>query len=139
MFWILKIFPHWFWSVTLATGFISFFAGYLAPLKTYALPFKIIGTITIAATIFIFGMMHADSKWQQHADTLQAKADLLAQQSQQANQALEAALLAKSKTIKIRGATITEYVDREVVKYDNLCVIPEVFVLAHNKAAESSK
>ena len=45
----------------------------------------------------------------------------------------------KVKVIKGKEVLVKQYIDREVTKYDNQCVIPQVFVKAHNDAAEAPK
>ena len=45
----------------------------------------------------------------------------------------------KVQIVRQRGDDIIKYVDREITKYDNQCVIPKEFVEAHNKAAEAVK
>ena len=44
-----------------------------------------------------------------------------------------------SELVKTRGDDIIKYVDREITKYDQQCVIPKEFVKAHNDAAEPLK
>ena len=47
----------------------------------------------------------------------------------------------QKQTAQVRERTqyIRQYVDREVVRYDAGCAIPEPFVRAHNDAAEAPK
>jgi hypothetical protein len=51
----------------------------------------------------------------------------------------------KTQVIRTRGETITKYIDREIVKYDEkfakggMCEIPQEFIQAHNSAAEAPK
>jgi len=45
----------------------------------------------------------------------------------------------KTEYIKTRGKDVVQYIDREVTKYDNTCIIPKEFVKAHNDAAEMAK
>jgi hypothetical protein len=45
----------------------------------------------------------------------------------------------QKQVVKERGKDIVQFVDREVVKYDNKCEIPQPFVDAHNRAAEKVK
>ena len=45
---------------------------------------------------------------------------------------------AKTKIVE-KQVILKQYVDREVVKYNNQCVIPEPFIRAHNDAAEGVK
>ena len=44
-------------------------------------------------------------------------------------------VVTKREYYKLKGNDIVQYVDREVVKYDNTCPIPREFVDAVNKAA----
>jgi hypothetical protein len=56
-----------------------------------------------------------------------------------ANTKIETRVVNKTQYIKTRGADIVKYVDREVVKYDDVCKIPQPFIKAHNDAAEAPK
>ena len=44
-------------------------------------------------------------------------------------------VVTKTQVVKQRGEDIIKYVDKEIVKYDNTCVIPKEFIEAHNRAA----
>jgi hypothetical protein len=45
----------------------------------------------------------------------------------------------KTEFIKSKGKDVIQYIDREVTKYDNTCVLPKEFIKAHNDAAEMTK
>jgi hypothetical protein len=45
-------------------------------------------------------------------------------------------VVTKNKIIKEQAKNTVEYIDREVIKYDNGCVIPKEFIKAHNDAAQ---
>ena len=139
MFLFFKILPDWIWWLLLLTGFSGFFASYLGLLKPYQLLLKIAGTITIAASIFILGMLYADNTWKQAAKELQAKVDIAEAKSKATNETIKTQVITKTQVIKTRGEDVVRYVDREVVKYDNTCVIPKEFIHAHNRAAEQLK
>jgi hypothetical protein len=55
------------------------------------------------------------------------------------NTKIETKYVNKVQVIKEHGAAVIQYVDREVVKYDNQCVIPKEFIIAINRAAELPK
>lgn len=139
MFWIFKIIPDWFWWLLLIAGLSGYFLSYLKSLKPYAFILKIVGLTTIAASIFIIGMLYSDNAWKQAARELQAKVDIAEAQSQAVNNEIKEKVVVKTQLIKTRGTDVIQYVDREVVKYDNSCVIPPEFVSAHNRAAEPLK
>jgi energy-coupling factor transporter transmembrane protein EcfT len=139
MFWILEIFPHWLWGLLLLAGFTAFFFAWLIPVKIYQLPIKIVGGVVVCVVIFILGLLYANGVWQQTAKELQAQVDIAEAKSQQVSEIIKERVVFKTKLIKQRGENTTEYITREVTKYDNTCVIPPEFIKAHNSAAELPK
>lgn len=139
MFFIFKIFPDWFWWLLLVSGLASFFASYLPQVKTYHLIFKISGLITIAAAIFILGMLHSDNVWKSAAAGLEAKVTALSKQSEIVNTQVKEKTITKLQIVKLQGQETIKYIDREVAKFDNNCTVPQEFVVAHNRAAEAPK
>ena len=135
MFWILKLFPDWFWWLTLIAGLSGYFLAHLVPLKQYQLPLIIVGALVTATTIFIFGLNYADQRWQQAARELEAKVAVAEAESKTVNAQVETKVITKTQVVKQRGETIVHYIDREVVKIDERCAVPPEFVSAHNKAA----
>lgn len=139
MFWFFKIFPEWLWPALLILGIIAFLLSYVPQLKTYKVLLNIIGLVVVASGIFINGMLYADNTWKQEAARLQAKVVEAEAKSQVVNEVIKERVVRKLEVVKVRGEDITRYVDREITKYDNTCVIPSEFVTAHNRAAEQPK
>lgn len=139
MFWILEIFPHWFWWLLLLAGFSAYGLSHLVPVKTYQLPVKILGGVVVLTAIFIMGLLYANGVWQQAAKDLQQQVAAAEAKSQQVNTVVEERVVTKTQIVKQRAAATVEYVVREVVKHDPSCVIPQEFVAAHNRAAEAPK
>ena len=139
MFWIFKIFPDWFWWLLLIAGLSGYFLSHLNLLKPYQFLLKTIGGIGIAASIFILGMLYCDNAWKAAAAELQAKVDLAEAQSQTVNTEIREKLVVKTQIVKTRGADVIQYIDREVVRGNQGCVITPEFVQAHNRAAEPPK
>jgi uncharacterized membrane protein len=137
MFWILEIFPNWIWWVLLTAGLFSYFLSHLVPLKTYQLPIKIAGGTTVAAVIFILGLLYANGVWQQAAQELQAKVAIAEAKSQVVNEVIKERVVTKTQVVKQRGEATVEYITREVVKHNAGCTIPPEFINAHNRAAET--
>lgn len=135
MFWILKIFPEWFWWLMFVTGLFGYFLSHLLTLKPYEFLLKIVGVALVAMSIFIFGLQHADTRWQQAALELEAKVAVAEAESKTVNAQVETKVITKTQVVKQRGETVVKYIDREVVKLDERCVIPSEFVRAHNQAA----
>ena len=137
MFWILEIFPNWIWWVLLTAGLFSYFLSHLVPLKTYQLPIKIAGGTTVAAVIFILGLLYANGVWQQAAQELQANVAIAEAKSQVVNEVIKERVVTKTQVVRQRGEATVEYITREVVKHNAGCKIPPEFINAHNRAAET--
>lgn len=139
MFLIFKVMPDWIWGLLLIAGFFSYFLSYLKILTAYSYVLKIFSYMSIPTIIFIFGMLYADSTWTQAAKELEAKVVVAEAKSVAANSAITQKTIVKTQVIKQRGEDIIQYVDREVTKYNNTCVIPKEFIITHNRAAEQTK
>lgn len=135
MFWILEIFPEWFWWLLLIAGLSGYFLSRLKPLKPYAFIVKIISSMVVATTIFIFGMLYSNNTWQLAAQALQARVDVLTAQSQTANAQIETKVVTRTQVVRQRGENVIRYIERETTKLDETCRVPPEFVSAHNQAA----
>jgi uncharacterized membrane protein len=136
MIFIFKIFPDWFWWLLLIAGLSGYFLSHLNLLKPYHLLLKIVGCTTVATSIFILGMLYCNNAWKSSAAELQAKVDIAEAQAKITNTEIREKLVVKTQVVKTRGADIVKYIDREVVKGNQNCVITTEFVQAHNRAAE---
>lgn len=139
MFLIFKFLPDWLWLLTAAAPILGFFASRLPILKTYSLIIKIVSLVTLVSTIFILGMLYADNTWKAAAKELENKVAIAEAQAKVVNTTIETKVITKTQVVKIRGDDIIKYVDREVTKYDNTCIIPKEFITSHNRAAEQPK
>jgi uncharacterized membrane protein len=139
MFLIFKIIPDWFWWLLLIAGLSGYFLSHLKLLKPYEFIIKIVSPILVAATIFIMGMLYCDNTWKAAAQELEAKVAQAEVASAATNEVIKEKVVYKTQVITKRGADNIQYIDREVVKYDNTCAIPKEFVDAHNRAAEQPK
>jgi DNA-binding protein YbaB len=59
------------------------------------------------------------------------------EQSKIANAKIENDAKERIKVIYKNATIVKQYIDREVVKYDETCKIPDVVVKAHNAAAKN--
>ena len=139
MFWILEIFPDWFWWLLLIAGLFGYFLCRLIPLQPQQQLVKIVSCIAIALSIFIFGIEHSNNTWKAKIVELQAQVVELTTKSLQTNTLIDTKIITRTELVRERGADIVQYVDREIIKYDTSCIIPQEFIRAHNLAAEPVK
>ena len=135
MFWIFKFTPDFVWYLIPLLGLVSLGLSRIPVLYMYRTVLSIAGTAVLALGLFALGMLYANNTWQQAARELQAKVAAAEAQSQVVNEVVREKLVTQTKIVRERGETVIKYIDREVVKQDQRCVIPPEFVTAHNQAA----
>jgi hypothetical protein len=101
-----------------------------------------LSVMILAAGIFFKGSYATEAAWREKVKEAEAKVAVAEQQAKEANTVLEKKGGEKIKYIRGRTEYITEYVDREVVKYDvkfapgGECELPKEFIKSLNLAAE---
>ena len=143
--WILHFLPDaailWFCNILLLVGIVLTVAGFFAhriPLVwQYQLPFKVLGIALLALGVYFRGGYAVEAEWRERVAEVEAKLAQAHEQSQQANVVLEKKGQDRIRVIKEKGEVIKQYIDREITKYDNTCVIPDEVVRAHNAAARN--
>jgi hypothetical protein len=143
--WILHFLPDavilWFCNILLLTGVVLTIAGFFAhriPLVSqYQLPFKILGIALLTLGVYFRGGVAVEETWRERVAAVEIKLAVAEKVSAQANTQIDAKSQKKTTEIRQRTTYIKQYVDREVVRYDAGCAIPEPFVRAHNTAAEA--
>lgn len=143
--WILHFLPDsfivWFCNILLLTGIVATIAGWVAHrvpgLWPYQLGLKLAGIALLALGVYFRGGLDVETEWRERVAAVEAKLAVAEKASAEANTQIESKTQKKTTEIRQRTQYIRQYVDREVVRYDSQCVIPEPFIEAHNRAAEA--
>lgn len=143
--WFINILPSWVFQGLLLISIFVYFSTYL--LRFIPIPalyiyktgiqFGAIGLL--ALSVFILGATANDNAWLIRVKDLEYKVQQAEQQSQKINTEIVEKIIYKTQVVRERGKEITKFIDREVVKYDNTCQVPAVFIEAHNRSAEAPK
>lgn len=140
--WILEWLPNWIFYAILFLGIIGFLVTYLLKfipipaLYMYKAPIQIVSVIFIVIGVYMAGSIANNESWLAKVKEVEAKlAEAEAKGAVETVKIVEKVVV-QQKVIKEKGKDIIQYVDREVVKFDNKCEIPPAFVDVHNKAAE---
>lgn len=143
--WILEWLPSWIFYLILLIGLIGFLVTYLLKfipipaLYMYRTPIQIVSVILIVYGVYMAGSIANNEAWEAKVKEVQTKlAEAEAQGAKETIKIVEKVVV-QEKIVRQRGQDIVQYVDREVVKYDNKCEIPTPFVDAHNQAATGAK
>jgi type VI protein secretion system component VasK len=145
--WILHFLPDsfilWFCNCLLFAGIVATAAGFFAhriPLiGQYQLPFKIGGIALLILGVYFRGGLAVETEWRERVAAVEAKLAVAEKASAEANSQIDTRVQKQVTSIRQRMTYVRQYVDREVVRYNDQCVIPEPFIKAHNAAAEAPK
>jgi hypothetical protein len=133
----------WFCNGLLLAGIAltvtAFFIRSIPLVNQYRIPAQVLGIALLVVGVYFRGGLAVEQTWRERVAELEAQIMVAEAASRDANVKIETRVVKKTEYITRRGQDIVQFVDREVVKYDNTCVIPEPFVRAHNRAAEPVK
>ena len=143
--WMLQFLPDavilWFCNILLLLGVVltvlGFFVHRIPFLYQYQLPFKIVGIALLAAGVYFRGGYSVEMTWRERVAELEKKLAAADAKSAEVNTVIEQKIVYRDRVVREQGRTLTEYVDREVVKLipaqcDRL---PQELIDVHNRAA----
>lgn len=150
--WLLHLLPDSFLQFVvhaiLVTGVlatvVSFFVinrllRWFPGVSQYVTALQIASLLLLTAGVYFTGGYSAEMAWRERVAEMQAKVAAAEQQAQQATTTIDNKAKEKVRVIREKGVVVKQYIDREVVKYDNQCVIPNSVVRAHNAAARNEE
>ena len=139
--WILKWLPDWIFYAIFLVGLIGYAATYLfkyIPIPfifVYRKPIQIASVLAIIFGTFMSGAIYDNEAWLDRVKEMEAKVAKAEQEAKDANDKINDKTEKVREKIVQKQVLVKQYIDREVTKYDNTCVIPKEFVEIHNKAA----
>jgi len=144
--WILHFFPDnfilWFCNCLLLAGIVAAAVGFAAHrvpgLWPYQLAFKLGGIALLVLGVYFRGGLAVETTWRERVAEVEARLVEAEKASAEATKGIDAKTQKQTAAVRQRTTYIRQYVDREVVKYNETCIIPEPFVQAHNRAAEAA-
>jgi 4-hydroxyphenylpyruvate dioxygenase-like putative hemolysin len=137
--WILQFLPNWIFYLLLFASIVTFLVTKFIKILPNVQLIQIASIAAAFISIYMIGAISNNDAWLARVKDLEVKVAEATAKSANLNTEIIQKTVTKTQIIKERGQDIVQYVDREVVKYDNTCVIPKEFVAAHNKAAEVPK
>ena len=144
--WIISFFPNWVFHLLLTAGILGTVAGFvlsMVPLiQKYIFPIRIISIILLSFSLYIEGGLSNEESWQLKVKEVEAKLAQKEVQSQAETVKIVEKVVTKTAYIKTKGQDIIKYLDKEVVKdnevirYVETCpAIPQVILKSVNEAA----
>ena len=139
IYWLLALLPEWTVHTVLATGVIgllvALFVQRIPLINAYNYLIKIVALVLIAAGLYLEGGLAYKQDQALAVAMLEKKLAEAEAKAAQTNTEIVEKIVKDTQVIHTKGKTITEYVDREVIKYNNKCELPKEVIDAHNAAA----
>ena len=147
--WILHLLPDaaiaWIVNLILlagaATTVAGFFVRFIPFVNTYRIPVQIAGILLLTTGVYFQGGYSTEMAWRERVREVEDKLHIAEKQSAEVNTEIVTRVVTQTKIVRERGDDIIKYVDREVVKNQEVikfvenCPIPEIIINTHNAAA----
>ena len=138
--WILHFLPNWIFNLLFflaIVGYLVSTAVRLIPMMgSYAIPIKYGSIAAIFFSTYMMGGIADNEAWLKRVKEMEAKVAELEQKSQETNVKIVKQIITKQVAVQAKQVETIKYVDREIVKYDQTCKIPQEVVHAVNEAAK---
>ena len=151
--WILHFLPDalilWICNIVLLAGILltvtAFFIRRIPVINQYRTPAQVLGIALLVMGVYWRGGYAIEMEWRERVAEVEARVAAAEAKSAEENVKIVTKVVTKTQVIRTRGETITKYIDREIVRYDEKfapggqCEIPKEFIKAINDAAEAPK
>lgn len=147
--WILSILPdaavHIIFGLGILGTIAGFVLGFLVFMRPYRLAVQICSLLLLTFGVYLEGGLADYKEWELKVAEMQAKIAQAETKSSEKNVEIQEKIVEKTKVVREKGRDIIKYVDREVVKNQEVikfienCPIPQEIVNIHNQAAELNK
>ena len=143
--WILSILPetaiHIIFGIGVLGVIAGFVLGFIPAIKTYKLAIQICSLLVLVFGVYLEGGLADYKEWELKVKEMEAKVAQAEAQSANKNTEIQEKIVEKTKVIREKGRDIIKYVDKEIVKKEEVikyvenCPVPKEIIDAHNKAA----
>ena len=150
--WYLSILPNSVFHAILALGILailaSMFLKVIPFISNYYIPMRVVGFVLFVFGVYFEGQIANEAGWIARVKEMEAKIAVAEAKSKEVNVQIEEKVITKTKVVKEKGDEIIKYIDREliknneIIKYVENCPIPKEVIELHNAAAimnEASK
>lgn len=140
--WILKFLPDWIFYAVFFIGIIGVAVTYLLKfipipaLYVYRTPIQLISILLVALGTFMSGAIWNEDAWKARVAKLEKDVAEAEARAGQVTVETVTKYVDRTKVIRERGEQIVRVVDREIVKYNDICKVPEEVIRIHNEAAK---
>ena len=137
--WLLEHVPNWVSQLSFLLGILVIVISLFIPNNLYKIVIKFIGIFILCFNCLMIGINSERDIWEAKVKELEVKLASSEVQSVKENIKIVEKIVTKKQIIKERGEEVVKYIDKEVVKYDSKCEIPQEFIKSLNDSSEGFK
>jgi len=147
--WILSILPdaaiHLIFILGILGTIAGFVLGFIPFIKTYQFAIQICSIVILVFGVYLEGGLAENKEWELRVKEMEAKVAQAEAQSANKNIEIQEKIVEKTKVIREKGKDIIKYIDKEVVKKEEVvkyienCPVPKEIIDLHNQATELNK
>jgi uncharacterized membrane protein (DUF106 family) len=147
--WILSILPdaaiHIIFGLGILGTIAGFVLGFIPFVKTYQFAIQICSIVVLVFGVYLEGGLADYKEWELKVKEMEAKMAQAEAQSANKNIEIQEKIVEKTKVIREKGKDIIKYIDKEVVKKEEVvkyienCPVPKEIIDLHNQATELNK
>lgn len=141
--WVLNFLPDWFFHLILLAGIGGLIASYLMKfipfVYMYRTPIQIGSVLAIVIGTFMLGAAWNDEEWRRRVAEMEQKVAAAELKSAEENVKIVTKIVNKIEIVRIKGEETVKYIDKEIIKYNDRCEIPNELVDVLNEATEQPK
>jgi uncharacterized membrane protein (DUF106 family) len=146
---ILSILPdaaiHIIFGLGILGTISGFVLGFIPFVKTYQFAIQVCSILVLVFGVYLEGGLADYKEWELKVKEMEAKMAQAEAQSANKNVEIQEKIVEKTKVIREKGKDIVKYIDKEVVKKEEVikyienCPVPKEIIDLHNQATELNK
>jgi len=144
--WVLSVLPeaiiHTIFGIGVFGVIAGFVLGFIPFIKAYKLAIQVISILLLVFGVYLEGGLADYKEWELKVKEMEAQVAEAKAKGAEKNVEIQEKIVEKTKVVREKGQTIIKYVDREVVKneevikYVEQCpTVPSIIIEQMNKAA----
>lgn len=143
--WLLNFLPDWIFYGILFIGVIGLAVTYLLKfipipaIYVYKTPIQLLSVVAISIGTFMSGAIYDNDAWKARVAKIEKEFAESQVKSEKATTEVVTKYITKTEVIRQRGEEQIRYIDREIVKYNEICKLPKEVVKIHNDASKAPK
>ena len=135
--WLREFVVHLIFLAGIVGTIAGFVLGFIPFVSKYKLPIQIISLLLLSLGVYLEGGLAEKAKWELRVKEMEAKVAEAQAKAAVVNTEIVEKIVTEKEYIKVKGAKVVEYIDREVKVFDTNCTVPEVAIKAHDMSASN--